>query len=133
MENFIFSILSKDKHSRARLGKLFTPHGEILTPTYIPVGTQATVKGLSAQDLREIGAQIVLSNTYHLHLRPGEDVIVAAGGLAKFMNWNKPTMTDSGGYQVFSLGVALKKIKTQDRFGRKLSKFSKSVFLSPAD
>jgi|GEM_PF-57133 len=156
MSLFNFSILQKDKHSQARLGRLQTPHGEILTPAYIPVGTQATVKGLSAEDLAEIGAQALLSNTYHLHLRPGEDVVAGSGGLASFMHWGRnihnaignntrtlayeegfkssPTMTDSGGFQVFSLGVAQKKVKIRDRFGRKLSKFSKSVFLtSPAD
>src|SRR6266700_3043487 len=95
MTSFQFQILQKDKHSKARLGKLQTPHGEILTPTYIPVGTQATVKGLSAEDLAEIGAQIVLSNTYHLHLRPGEDVVANAGGLAAFMGWSSQTPSNS--------------------------------------
>lgn len=133
MDNFLFTILQKDKHSRARLGKLRTPHGDILTPAYVPVGTQATVKGLSTQDLQTIGAQVVLANTYHLHLRPGEDVVARMGGLAEFMGWDGPTMTDSGGYQVFSLGVAQKSVQIKDMHGRKMSKFSKSVFLTPAD
>lgn len=84
-----------------------TSHGVIETPNFNPVGTQATVKGLSPKDLKEIGVQIVLANTYHLMLRPGADLIEKFGGLHKFMNWDKPIMTDSGGFQVFSLGVAL--------------------------
>jgi queuine tRNA-ribosyltransferase len=130
-KNFKFEILTKDKKTKARLGKLTTPHGEILTPNYNPVGTQATVKGLSSEDLKNMGVQIVLTNTYHLHLRPGEDVIEKIGGLNKFMNWSGPIMTDSGGFQVFSLGVAQKKIVMKDANGRKLSKFSKSVFVTP--
>jgi tRNA-guanine transglycosylase len=142
---FRFSIVQKDKKTKARAGVLKTPHGEILTPNFNPVGTQGTVKTLSSLDLLEIGAQIVLSNTYHLNLRPGAGVIEKMGGLAKFMGWVGPasvgtsarqwgpTMTDSGGFQVFSLGVAQKKVVLQDRQGRKLSKFSKSVFLTSAD
>jgi queuine tRNA-ribosyltransferase/7-cyano-7-deazaguanine tRNA-ribosyltransferase len=128
---FEFRILQKEKSSRARAGRLVTPHGEILTPSFNPVGTQATVKTLSSQDLHEIGAQVILGNTYHLNLRPGVDVVATMGGLASFQGWNGPTMTDSGGYQVFSLGVAQKKVAIKDRHGRKMSKFSKSVFLSP--
>ncbi len=100
-----FQILHKD--GKARVGKLETPHGVIETPQYIPVGTQATVKALGPRELAEIGSQIVLSNTYHLMLRPGADLIEKFGGLHKFMGWDKPIMTDSGGFQVFSLGVAL--------------------------
>lgn len=133
MINFQFSILQKDKNSKARAGKLTTPHGEILTPTFVPVGTQGTVKTLSSQDLSELGAQIVLANTYHLHLRPGEETIGKLGGLGKFMGWQGPTMTDSGGYQVFSLGVSQRKVVLHDMQGRKLSKFTKSVFVTPAD
>lgn len=129
MQDFSFQITQKDKHSRARAGVLKTPHGEILTPNFNPVGTQATVKTLSADDLLEIGAQIVLSNTYHLFLRPGAEKVGRLGGLGKFMGWLGPTMTDSGGFQVFSLGVAQKKAKVRDSAGRKISKFSKSVFL----
>lgn len=128
---FRFQVLTKDKKSKARAGRLTTPHGDILTPHFNPVGTQATVKTLSSHDLKDIGAQIVLSNTYHLNLRPGADVVEKMGGLAKFQSWNGPTMTDSGGFQVFSLGVAQKKVKLRDQHGRKLSKFSKSVFLNP--
>ena len=130
---FKFTILQKDKKTNARLGKLKTPHGEIVTPTFVPVGTLASVKGIAPHALKEMGAQIVLSNTYHLHLRPGEDVIEKMGGLGKFMSWEGPTMTDSGGYQVFSLGVAQKKVAIRGANGKKLNKFSKSVFLNPAD
>lgn len=130
---FEFKILQKDSRSQARAGKLSTPHGEVQTPHFNPVGTQATVKTLSSTDLREIGAQMVLANTYHLHLRPGTEVVDTLGGVSKFMGWNGPTMTDSGGYQVFSLGVAQKKVKVTDRHGRKLSKFSKSVFIDPGE
>ncbi|MBI4097366.1 MAG: tRNA guanosine(34) transglycosylase Tgt [Candidatus Levybacteria bacterium] len=133
MAAFTFSIQKRDKDSKARAGALKTPHGDILTPNFNPVGTQATVKTLSSQDLKEIGAQIVLSNTYHLNLRPGADTIEKMGGLGKFMGWDGPTMTDSGGFQVFSLGVAQKKIALKDRSGRKMGKFVKSVFLSPED
>lgn len=130
---FTFKVLQKDKKSQARSGKLTTPHGDILTPNFNPVGTQATVKTLASQDLKEIGAQIVLSNTYHLGLRPGVETVAKMGGLGNFMGWGGPTMTDSGGFQVFSLGVAQKKVQMKDRHGRKLSKFSKSVFLNPAE
>ena len=91
------------KQSGARTGEFKTPHGVIQTPIYMPVGTQATVKSLTPQDLYDIGAQIILSNTYHLHLRPGENLVSKAGGLHKFMAWDKPILTDSGGFQVFSL------------------------------
>jgi len=130
---FKFTIETKDKTTKARAGKLVTPHGEILTPNFNPVGTQATVKTLSAQDLKDLGSQIVLANTYHLSLRPGADVIEKMGGIGKFMSWEGPTMTDSGGFQVFSLGVAQKEHVVQDIHGRKMSKFSKSVFLDPSD
>lgn len=88
----------------ARAGVLRTPHGEVRTPAFVPVGTAATVKSLAPEELRALGAQIVLCNTYHLYLRPGEKTIARAGGLAGFMAWDGPTMTDSGGFQVFSLG-----------------------------
>lgn len=102
-----FEIIKKDKKTKARAGIIKTPHGEIETPMFVPVGTQASVKTLSPRELKEMGVQIVLANTYHLHLRPGEDLIKKFGGLTKFMSWNGPTMTDSGGFQVFSLGIAL--------------------------
>lgn len=130
---FKFTILQKDKESNARLGELRTPHGTIKTPTFVPVGTLASVKGITPHDLKAMGVQIVLSNTYHLHLRPGEDVVAEMGGLGDFMSWDGPTMTDSGGYQVFSLGVALKKVVMKDATGRRLNKFSKSVFINPAE
>ena len=131
--HFKFKILGKDKKSNARLGQLKTPHGTINTPAFVPVGTLASVKAITPQALTELGTQIVLSNTYHLHLRPGEDVIEEMGGLGKFMGWNGPTMTDSGGYQVFSLGVAQRKEVVRDITGKKINKFTKSVFLNPAD
>ena len=87
----------------ARAGTLPLPHGTVETPCFMPVGTQGTVRGLSADDLRRAGAQLVLANTYHLHVRPGEDVVAALGGLHRFMSWDKPLLTDSGGFQVFSL------------------------------
>lgn len=119
---FTFTLHKTQKHSKARLGELKTPHGVIKTPNFNPVGTQATVKSLSSQDLKEIGAQIILSNGYHLHLRPGEDLVEKMGGLGKFMNWGGPTMTDSGGFQVFSLGAA-------HQAKGKLTKFTSKVFV----
>ena len=102
-EYFSFELQKTDPETGARAGVLHTPHGDILTPVYMPVGTQATVKGMLPKDLEEIGSQIILSNTYHLYMRPGDELIKAAGGLHKFMNWQKPILTDSGGFQVFSL------------------------------
>ena len=101
---FEFEIVAKCPHTGARAGILHTPHGDIKTPVYMPVGTQATVKSLTPEQVKEIGSQIILSNTYHLYLRPGTQIIEEAGGLHKFMNWDKPILTDSGGFQVFSLG-----------------------------
>ncbi len=100
-----YKILQKDKKTKARAGIISTPNGDIETPIFVPVGTQGTVKAVDPKQLREMGAEVVLANTYHLHLRPGEDLIKKFGGLSKFMSWNGPTMTDSGGFQVFSLGV----------------------------
>ncbi len=105
MSQISFKIAHKAKNSKARAGIIKTPHGDILTPAFVPVGTQASVKGVDPKYLKEMNAQVVLANTYHLHLRPGESVVKKFGGLSKFMNWNGPTMTDSGGFQVFSLGV----------------------------
>jgi len=99
-----YELVKKSKESRARLGLLHTPHGDVETPVFMPVGTQATVKAMSPKELEEIGARIILSNTYHLYLRPGHELIRQAGGLHKFMAWNGPILTDSGGFQVFSLG-----------------------------
>ena len=98
-----FQIIQTDPHSGARLGRCRTPHGSFETPAFMPVGTQATVKSLTPEDLRELGAEIVLSNTYHLYLRPGHERIRRLGGLHKFMHWDGPLLTDSGGFQLFSL------------------------------
>ena len=96
-----FNIEAKDKGSNARAGKLTTDHGDIKTPIFMPVGTQATVKAVPQEDLvDEVRAQIILGNTYHLYLRPGTDIIGGAGGLHQFMKWDNPILTDSGGYQV---------------------------------
>lgn len=95
--------MKKDINTKARRGVVHTAHGDIQAPFFMPVGTKATVKTLSQQDLKEIGAQVELSNTYHLYLRPGCDIIQKAGGLHRFMSWDRPILTDSGGYQVFSL------------------------------
>ena len=102
-----FDILKKSKNSRARLGILKTPHGEIETPTLVGVATQATIKALTWDQVVETGTQVLIENTFHLHLKPGEKIIKKAGGLHKFSNWNKPIMTDSGGFQVFSLGFGI--------------------------
>lgn len=102
--SFSFRITHKDTHTKARVGQVTTLHGLVETPTFTPVGTQATVKSLSSSDLSEIGVQLVFGNTYHLHLRPGEDIVEKAGGLGSFMGFSGSTITDSGGFQVFSLG-----------------------------
>jgi queuine tRNA-ribosyltransferase len=100
----MFNIVKKDKESKARTGVLVTSHGDIPTPIFMPVGTAGTVKGVLQENLvKDIDAKIILGNTYHLYLRPGTDILKAAGGLHKFMNWDRPLLTDSGGYQVFSL------------------------------
>lgn len=116
-----FSIQTRDPKSRARTAVLTTPSGTIQTPAFVPVGTKAGVKGVLPSQLEALGAQVVLANTYHLYLQPGEQIVKDAGGLAKYMGWQKdgkpmPTMTDSGGFQVFSLGAA---------FGRNITKISK--------
>ncbi|MEG1581976.1 MAG: tRNA guanosine(34) transglycosylase Tgt [Clostridia bacterium] len=103
MEEFEFKVKQKCTNNYGRICELKTPHGVIETPVFMPVGTQATVKGLEPEELEKLGAQIILSNTYHLFIRPGEELIAKAGGLHKFMHWNKPILTDSGGFQVFSL------------------------------
>lgn len=112
MSEFSYEIIKECSHTHARAGIFHTPHGDIETPIFMPVGTQATVKGLKPEDLEGVGAQIILSNTYHLYLRPGQEIIKQAGGLHKFMNWNKPILTDSGGFQVFSLSK-LRKISDE--------------------
>lgn len=107
-----YELLHECKQTGARRGIIHTPHGDIQTPVFMPVGTQATVKSMTPEELKEVNAQIILSNTYHLFLRPGHELIKEAGGLHKFMNWDRPILTDSGGFQVFSLGK-LRKISEE--------------------
>ena len=112
-----FEIVKRVKSSLARAGVIRTLHGDIETPAFVVVGTKGTVKSLKPEDVKEhVGAQVALANTYHLFLQPGDDVVKEAGGLHKFANWDLPTMTDSGGFQVFSLGAA---------FGKGVTKFAK--------
>jgi len=106
-EALAFTVHHSDPHTQARIGTLTTPHGVIQTPTFVTVGTQATVKAIAPDDLARLGVQILIANTYHLHLRPGEEVIRELGGLHRFMGWPGPIMTDSGGFQVFSLGAGI--------------------------
>lgn len=105
MADFRFEVIAQDRRSGARLGRLYTPHGVVDTPAFIPVASQASVKGISSTELVELGVQIALANTYHLYLRPGADLIAGLGGLHAFMAWPGPLVTDSGGFQVFSLGL----------------------------
>lgn len=109
MKDYSFTVTHKIDGTAARAGVLHTPHGDIQTPVFIVGGTKATVKTLTNEMVHDLGGQAILANTYHLMLRPGADIVEEAGGLAKFMNWNGPTFTDSGGFQVFSLGMAYKK------------------------
>ncbi|MBO8172607.1 MAG: tRNA guanosine(34) transglycosylase Tgt [Bacillaceae bacterium] len=124
-----FELIKTCQQSGARLGKLHTPHGTIDTPVFMPVGTLATVKTMSPEELKEIDAQIILSNTYHLWLRPGHDIVGEAGGLHRFMNWDRPILTDSGGFQVFSLSD-LREIKEEGVYFRNHLNGEK-LFLSP--
>lgn len=103
MDAVRYEFIKKCKQTGARLGRVHTPHGSFDTPAFMPVGTQAAVKGMSPRELKEIDSQIILSNTYHLYLRPGQEIVKEAGGLHGFMNWDRPILTDSGGFQVFSL------------------------------
>ncbi|HTP65358.1 MAG TPA: tRNA guanosine(34) transglycosylase Tgt [Geobacteraceae bacterium] len=107
-----FKVIKTDRDSAARLGSLTTPHGRIDTPIFMPVGTQGTVKAMIPEELREVGSQIILANTYHLYIRPGHEVVGRLGGLHEFMHWDGPILTDSGGFQVFSLGE-LRKISEE--------------------
>ncbi len=109
---FSYEVTHVCRQSGARLGVLHTPHGDIQTPIYMPVGTAAAVKAMTSREMEEIGTPILLSNTYHLHLRPGEDLIREAGGLHRFMDWHHPILTDSGGFQVFSL-AGIRKIREE--------------------
>ncbi len=102
-EYFQFRVVHKDKHTGARAGEIITPHGVIPTPVFMPVGTHGAIKALQTKELRDMETKIILSNTYHLHLSPGADLIKKAGGLHKWMDWDRPILTDSGGFQVFSL------------------------------
>ena len=108
MTLFDFELLARDTGTAARRGRFHTAHGPVETPVFMPVGTRATVKGVTTPQLHDIGAQVVLANTYHLYLRPGADIVRDAGGLHSFMNWDRPILTDSGGFQIFSLADTLK-------------------------
>lgn len=107
-----YELIKKDSRTKARRGRVNTPHGPIEAPVFMPVGTAGTVKAMKPEEVRDMGAQIILGNTYHLYLRPGHEVVKAAGGLHKFMNWERAILTDSGGFQVFSLG-AMRKISEE--------------------
>ena len=123
-----FQLLKTDAGCAARLGLLSTPRGDVETPTFMPVGTQATVKSATPEQVAESGARILLANAYHLHLRPGEEIVAAQGGLHRFMNWPHPIITDSGGYQVFSLP----KVRVDDAGVRfRMEKGGQSVELTP--
>ncbi|MBS3679468.1 tRNA guanosine(34) transglycosylase Tgt [Ornithinibacillus massiliensis] len=124
-----YELIKTDKQTGARLGVVHTPHGSFETPTFMPVGTLATVKTMSPEDLESMGANIILSNTYHLWLRPGEDIIKEAGGLHKFMNWDGAILTDSGGFQVFSLSDMRKITEEGVHFRNHLN--GEKLFLSP--
>ncbi|MEJ2200476.1 MAG: tRNA guanosine(34) transglycosylase Tgt, partial [Desulfuromonadaceae bacterium] len=127
---FQFTLLHTDKETAARRGRLQTPHGTIETPIFMPVGTHAAMKALTPAQVEEAGAQIILSNTYHLHLRPGEGLVEKAGGLHAFMNWQRPILTDSGGFQVFSLP---KKKITEEGVFFKHEVSGKEIFLGPKE
>ena len=129
MEEVTYELLHEDKNSGARRGIVHTPHGDIQTPVFMPVGTQATVKSMTPEELKNMGVQIILANTYHLYLRPGQDIVKEAGHLHKFMNWDRPILTDSGGFQVFSLGP-LRKI-TEEGVEFKSHLDGKKLFFSP--
>lgn len=108
---FAFEVVTNpESSSSARAGTIYTPHGPIKTPAFIPVGTKATVKSVMPESMQELGSQALLANAYHLYLQPGANIVDAAGGLGKFMNWPGPTFTDSGGFQVMSLGAGFKKV-----------------------
>ncbi|MHB8709545.1 MAG: tRNA guanosine(34) transglycosylase Tgt, partial [Desulfuromonadales bacterium] len=127
---FRFELLATDRTTRARRGRLHTPHGIIETPIFMPVGTHGALKAMTTAQVIETGAQIILSNTYHLHLKPGEQLVAKAGGLHRFMAWDRPILTDSGGFQVFSLP---KKEITEDGvfFAHEVS--GERIFLGPKE
>ncbi|MCC3145367.1 tRNA guanosine(34) transglycosylase Tgt [Halanaerobium sp. Z-7514] len=126
---FDFELLKESKNTEARLAEITTSHGKIETPIFMPVGTQATVKAMSSRELKEINSQIILANTYHLYLRPGDELIKKAGGLHDFMSWDRPILTDSGGFQVFSLSD-MREIKEEGVYFRSHLDGSKH-FISP--
>src|SRR5258708_30714054 len=127
----MFELLKTDPKSNARLGRLTTTHGVIDTPVFMPVGTQGSVKALDPRELREMGTEILLGNTYHLSLRPGMDIIRAAGGLHQFINWPHPILTDSGGFQVFSL-ARIRMIKAH-RVELRSHLYGSLLFLCPTE
>ena len=127
----MYTLIHQDKNSKARLGKVTTAHGDFDTPAFMTVGTHATVKGLMFKDIQEAGAQIILANAYHVFLRPGIETIKKAGGLHKFMSWDKPILTDSGGYQVFSLALYRKMHEEGVEFQSHID--GSKHFLSPED
>ena len=127
----MYELLKTSPSSKARLGRLTTARGVIDTPVFMPVGTQASVKALDLRELNEIGTEILLGNTYHLFLRPGLDIIRKAGGLHRFMNWNKPILTDSGGFQVYSLAKIRKVRDDGVEFQSHLS--GETLFLGPKE
>jgi len=124
-----YELIKTCKQTGARLGKVHTPHGTFDTPMFMPVGTLATVKTMSPEELKQMNAQIILSNTYHLWLRPGEDIVKEAGGLHQFMNWDRPILTDSGGFQVFSLSKIRDIVEEGVHFRHHLS--GEKLFFSP--
>ena len=126
-----YNLIHKDKNTNARYGNIMTNYGTYETPIFMPVGTQATVKTLSPEELKDINAGIILSNTYHLWLRPGEDIVDKAGGLHKFMNYDGPILTDSGGFQVFSLAKNKKKDITEEGVHFKSHTDGKNLLLTP--
>jgi len=129
MENFRYEVVHTCKQSGARVGKLYTPHGVIDTPVFMPVGTNASVKSLTPDAVKDCNASIILANTYHLFLRPGEDLVAKAGGLHSFMHWDRPILTDSGGFQVFSLSKMRKITDEGVAFQSYID--GKKLFMSP--
>ena len=129
LSNFKFNIIENDRYSR--LGKIITKRGSIDTPAFMPVGTNGTVKGLTVDDLNETNSEIILGNTFHLMLRPGDELIRDQGGLHKFMNWEKPILTDSGGFQVWSLGDLAKISEEGVKFSSPYD--GKKIFMKPED
>lgn len=127
--SFEFEVTAKSSQTAARAGTLQTPHGAIETPVFMPVGTKATVKAMTPEELTDVGAQIILSNTFHLALRPGDETVAALGGLHKMMNWHRPILTDSGGFQVFSLGELNKITPDGVRFRSPLD--GSEIFFTP--